>query len=1770
MTIINGAINNGESFTNTVTETGTDTLYRKKKSCKWYGSCRTKYYTDYRNYNPLVIETVVSHASATLSAGGKLTTKGSKLENKGSVGSNDQSVNDKADNNSNELVSLTLDARFSTPSTPDANFLFETNPAFTNYDTFISSDFMLERMGISVDENTNSNSVRIGDGYLEQKLVQDQIIELTGNPNLPLYDDTETLYQALMENALGQHEALALTLGVTLTEAQIALLDEPIVWMVEQTVETANGPVVALAPKVYFPSSMDMLLRADGALIAAGSIDIDVDNDFTNSGAIVAQNALDIDAGLIENSGTLTSGDSLSLNSNTDIINRSGEISATGALTIAAVGDVISETEKRVIVNEGESTKNNDSYKNTQTLVGATASISGGSVSITSGNDITFTGSDLTSTSDINLSAGNDVTLAALEVENSSIDGNHHSQSSIKHQVSNVNGDNINITASNTVTSEGAQVNATGDLNIDATDIDLVAVVDSETSSSFVGGGSNYTKTKSQAENIISSTLSSGAALALNAINDIYSVATNIFAEDNIALAAGGNVTLASQAQTQSEFSETKSKKSGFTGSKTSKTTTSSESIEQMSTSLASNGGIQITTGNDLTLYGSTAQAEGSIDVDAGGDIQLLAAVNQESESYQSEKKGTFKVKTKSSGSVEQTAVVSGFTSNNGDLSVEADGNISTEGATLASTNGTLSLGAGGAGAEAATLDENGNYVNENGDAIGNITLGTKELHNSSWSESSSSLRGGLNKMMTGLTALAAYATGGMSLFIPYEIEVGRSDSTRTDSTIHAVTTVNTNNLDIDAVNDAAFIGTDVTVTDTANIDAKNVTIDAALNTTTHTESHSTQSMSSDGPSLSKETGEATLVSLSEIEQTDTTTTTSNEWQGASFDVGNLNINAEEEVQIIASDIIVKGDANIDAENILIGGREDTYEKTNESTTQTETLSLGVKNVYGDVYLAGRAVDKANESIGDAEDAYNDAKAQVEAGTLSSTDLEFYEYQLDAAKQNLKYALIGLTNASISAATSAAIYGFTATASTSTTSSTNTQTATNGIWNGSTINVGGNASVNSEKDLTLEGSSMAVNGILEANADNIKILAGTNTSRSTSSSEFQGATASASYSGGPAINGSVGVNASSSESSSESTSYTNSSLSGGAFVSNSDSLTLKGGNIYGDSVSINTGELNVISLQDTAKSKSKSEGGGIGINGSYDIGSEKSSIDGGSLSDNQSTTESDYASVNQQSSITTGDGGYQINVTGNTNLVAGLITSNDNAEIEGNNSFSTGTLTQSALENKAGFNGESFGGDISVSKAEDGSYKATKSAGYGETEFSQRSTTESGINTANIVVTDVEAQQALTGESTSQVIANIATDTTTETATVDSGALNNNFDQSEVEEFVNNQQAVTQAFDKNVTTLKGLVGSQLAELKQQLENGEINQEQFNDKAQTLQNYNLVLGTIGALVGTPTNSVIGQIAAAASPTVSYAIGQYFKDLAAGNDNGQLTGGEEAAHVLAHGVLAAAVAAAGGNDGLTAGVTAATSEAAAPLLASWLYGTENGADLTPEQQETIASILGLASTAVGATTGDLGDAVAAGQSSDTAIDNNFLGGESLEALKEAREGRMSIEDARKILELDYINQHSDQLLDKYKTDPDSLSTEEKIKLESYITTFYNEQVEIYGIEDALQITSLLFSDEPKWQDSALDYNFPWALDSEAKDDALSNLDVKWTDYFTLDGVREVSDNEQLNQHANSLLVFNAVQQSQAEMGDLISLATGVGEAAIAARSLIALYT
>ncbi|MDR8085856.1 VENN motif pre-toxin domain-containing protein, partial [Acinetobacter baumannii] len=76
--------------------------------------------------------------------------------------------------------------------------------------------------------------------------------------------------------------------------------------------------------------------------------------------------------------------------------------------------------------------------------------------------------------------------------------------------------------------------------------------------------------------------------------------------------------------------------------------------------------------------------------------------------------------------------------------------------------------------------------------------------------------------------------------------------------------------------------------------------------------------------------------------------------------------------------------------------------------------------------------------------------------------------------------------------------------------------------------------------------------------------------------------------------------------------------------------------------------------------------------------------------------------------------------------------------------------------------------------------------------------------------------------------------------------------------------------------------------------------------------------------------------------------------------------------------------GGNNALTAGLSAGGAEAAAPILSSFLYG-KDAKELTADQKSTISSIVGLAGSAVGATTGDIGSIVQNGQVAQNAGEN-----------------------------------------------------------------------------------------------------------------------------------------------------------------------------------------
>ena len=86
------------------------------------------------------------------------------------------------------------------------------------------------------------------------------------------------------------------------------------------------------------------------------------------------------------------------------------------------------------------------------------------------------------------------------------------------------------------------------------------------------------------------------------------------------------------------------------------------------------------------------------------------------------------------------------------------------------------------------------------------------------------------------------------------------------------------------------------------------------------------------------------------------------------------------------------------------------------------------------------------------------------------------------------------------------------------------------------------------------------------------------------------------------------------------------------------------------------------------------------MGGSLTLGSAPSA----SASLSKTRVDSNYQSVGTQSGIRAGDGGFQVNVQGDTTLVGGSITSTDKAVSEGKNSFQTGGVgADSKLSHRA-------------------------------------------------------------------------------------------------------------------------------------------------------------------------------------------------------------------------------------------------------------------------------------------------------------------------------------------------------------------------------------------------------------------------------------------------------------------------------------------------------
>ncbi|KER01677.1 filamentous hemagglutinin N-terminal domain-containing protein, partial [Photorhabdus temperata] len=211
----------------------------------------------------------------------------------------------------------------------DSHYLVETDPKFTQYKQWLGSDYMRQQL-------THDPALvhkRLGDGFYEQRLVREQITQLTGQRYLSGYNNDEAQFKALMDAGITFGKQQQLTPGVALSPAQMALLTSDIIWLTNQTVTLPDGSTeVVTVPQVYARVRQGDL-SSDGALLAGNTVALNSQGDITNSGTISGRDVTQLTANNLTNHGFIRGG-KVDLTAQQTLTNRGGQIQGDDRVTL--------------------------------------------------------------------------------------------------------------------------------------------------------------------------------------------------------------------------------------------------------------------------------------------------------------------------------------------------------------------------------------------------------------------------------------------------------------------------------------------------------------------------------------------------------------------------------------------------------------------------------------------------------------------------------------------------------------------------------------------------------------------------------------------------------------------------------------------------------------------------------------------------------------------------------------------------------------------------------------------------------------------------------------------------------------------------------------------------------------------------------------------------------------------------------------------------------------------------------------------------------------------------------------------------------------------------------------------------------------------------------------------------------------------------------------------------------------------------------------------
>lgn len=722
------------------------------------------------------------------------------------------------------------------------------------------------------------------------------------------------------------------------------------------------------------------------------------------------------------------------------------------------------------------------------------------------------------------------------------------------------------------------------------------------------------------------------------------------------------------------------------------------------------------------------------------------------------------------------------------------------------------------------------------------------------------------------------------------------------------------------------------------------------------------------------------------LKVTDTATDTTQKGSTVGSVHGDVSLQAGNRLTVNGSDLIAGRDMALSGKEVSITAATDQHVQTHTVEQKTSGLTLALSGTAGSalnttvetVQAAKSAGNSRLEALQGVKAALSGAQA-VQAGRLAEAQ--------GNQKENNNTVGISLS------------YG--------SQSSKSEQQSEQTVAKGSTLTAGNNLSIQAtgsgakgvDGDLTIQGSQIKAgnNVLLQANRD-VNLVSAENTSKLEGKNTSSGGSVGVGIGVGPGGSGfslSASVNQGKGSEKGNGTTHTETTVDAGnrlTIISGRDT-TLTGAQAGGETVKVDAGRhLTLTSEQDSDRYDSKQQNASAG--GSFTFGSMSGSA---SVSLSRDKMHSNYDSVQEQTGIFAGRGGFDVTTGQHTQLNGAVIASTATAD---KNRLDTGTLGFSDTENRADFKTEHQSAGLSTGGSVAGNFLGNMANNLlvgANHEGHADSTTQSAVSAGNITIRDTQSQK--------QDVADLNRD-----------AAHANQTLSPIFDREKEQQRLQQA------QLIGEIGNQVADIartegqiageKAKRDPAALNQARAEleaagkpfteqDVAQRAYNNGMAASGFGtggkyqqaiqaataAVQGLAGGNLSAALAGGAAPYLAEVVKTMTTDPVTGEVN-------KAANVTAHAVVNAALAVAQGNNALAGAAGAATGEVVG-MIATQMYG-KPVSELSETEKQTVSTLATVAAGLAGGLVGDSGGAAVAGaQSGKTTVENNYLSSKQIDA-------------------------------------------------------------------------------------------------------------------------------------------------------------------------------